>query len=135
MLNFDALQNFLQVRPSLGLAGRQDDLVISPMKFPGTQDAVRVYVRPLDGGRSLVHDAGEAARHVGGADALMETPVWESVRAGWIDRGVSMDEENRLFTVAHSSENLPEACARIFEAQLQIASLSLMLRALSEEAS
>ena len=135
MLNFDALQSFLQVRPSLGPAGRQDDLVISPMTFPGTQDAVRVHVRPLDGGRSLVHDAGEAAARAGGAEVLMETPVWEAVRAEWIDRGVSMDEENRLFTVAHSAENLPEACARIFEAQLQLASLSLMLRALSEEES
>lgn len=133
MLNFDALQNFLQVRPSLGAAGHQDDLVISPMRFPGSTDQVRVYVRPLGGGRLLVHDAGEAAQHAGAVDALIETPVWEQVRADWIDREVSLDEENRLFTVAHSSESLPDAVARLFEAELRLVALGRFLSGLAED--
>ena len=101
--------------------------------FAYGEDLLHFRKLTLNGGRLLVHDAGEAAQHAGAADALMQTPVWEQVRADWIDREVSLDEENRLFTVAHSSEGLPDAAARLFEAELRLVALGRFLSGLAED--
>ena len=128
MLTFNALEDFLQVRPSLGLLERRDDTVISPMRFPGTKEPVRVYVRKLEGGLFFVHDNAEAAGHVVDLDALSASPFWAVFNRDWIDNGVSFDEERRLFTLASGSEQLADAVARIMEAQVVLATLALARR-------
>ncbi len=130
MLTFNALEQFLQVRPSLKLGQErpEDDLIISPMRFPGTEDAVRVFVRTLPGGTLFLHDNAEAAHHIQNPQSLMTEPEWRVFHDNWIANGLSFDEEYRLFTIAASRDELNDAVARLIEAQVVVTTLALARR-------
>ncbi|EJX01387.1 hypothetical protein EVA_10507 [gut metagenome] len=130
MLSFNALEQFLQVRPSLKLGQErpEDDLIVSPMRFPGTDDAVRVFVRPLPGGTFFLHDNAEAAHHIRDPQSLMTEPEWRVFHENWIANGLNFDEEYRLFTIASSGEEVIKAVARLLEAQVVVTTLALARR-------
>lgn len=130
MLTFNALDQFLKVRPSLkiGQERPEDDLIISPMRFPGTEDAVRVYVRALPGGTLFLHDNAEAAKHIVNPGTLVHEPAWQVFNDNWIANGLNFDEEYRLFTIASNAEELNAAVARLIEAQVVVTTMALARR-------
>lgn len=132
MLTFNALEQFLQVRPSLkiGQERPEDDLIISPMRFPGTEDAVRVYVRTLPGGTLFLHDNAEAAKHIENPGTLVNEPAWKVFHDNWIANGLNFDEEYRLFTIATNVDELNAAVARLIEAQVVVTTMALARRSM-----
>lgn len=129
MLTFNALEQFLQVRPSLKIGqDRPDDLIISPMRFPGTEDPVRVFVRTLPGNTLFIHDNAEAAKHILNPESLINEPEWHVFHDNWIANGLNFDEELRLFTIATSKDELNDAVARLIEAQVVVTTLALARR-------
>ncbi len=134
MLSFNALDQFLQVRPSLkiGQERPEDDLIISPMRFPGTQDAVRVYVRTLSGGTLFLHDNAEAAKHIENPATLVHERAWQVFQDNWIANGLNFDEEFRLFTIAADVSELNDAVARLIEAQVVVTTMALARRTIQK---
>ncbi len=122
-MQFEDLQHFLTVRPS-GLLEKGDDRVATPFRLPGAETPISVWVRRMEGGRCFVHDRGEAAKAVRGFDAILQSKIFEPVRTSWIDGGVQVDEEGKIFTIASAGEQpLCDAVARIIEAQIVIGAL------------
>ncbi len=125
-MQFEDLQEFLQVRPGMGIVEAGDDRVLTPFEMPGSGKPISVSVRRI-GMRYLVHDNGEAAASQPLFDEVIHSPVFEAVRKAWIDAGIQVDEEKRIFTFAHDREARPQAVARVIEAQIVVGALAAAL--------
>ena len=126
---FDDLQSFLQVRPGAGVLETGDDRVTTPFVIPGAEIPLSVLVRRMPGGLFFVHDGAAVVKAVSAAAEVLDSSVFRSIRAAWIDAGLQVDEEGRIFTIAHDEKGLSNAVARVIEAQIVLGALGTAMLA------
>lgn len=131
---FEDLQSFLQVRPGSGLIEAGDDRVTTPFVIPGVETPISVLVRRMPGGLFFVHDGAAVVKSVRAAAEVLDSQVFRPIRAAWIDAGTQVDEEGRIFTIAHDEKALSSAVARIIEAQIVLGALGTAMLAHSSGA-
>lgn len=128
-MQFEDLQHFLSVRPGLGILEARDDRVATPFKIPGTEEEIGVSVRRMEGGSSFVHDDARADKALPGTRARFMGSEGALLMNGWIDAGLSFDEEGRIFTIAHDDASLGAAIARVISAQIELGAFALTVKA------
>lgn len=112
-MQFEDLQNFLHVRPG-ELFGGGDDFVTTPFLIDGVEPLV-VNVRHMPGGLFMVHDDARTTKRHGELAELWHCEGWAEYRKAQEDSGVQMDEEGRIFAIAHDDADIARAVARVAE--------------------
>lgn len=127
MLVFNALDSFLEVRPSFDKNAQQVNAVLSPFVLPSGTEPLRAVVCEL-GRQYLVHDDGLTKKAIPHAERLVCHPDFAPIREKWIQTGVSLDEEGRLFIVSDAdTEALKGAIANLFEAAMVLATAGVLI--------
>ncbi len=127
MLVFNALDTFLEVRPSFDKNAQQVNAVLSPFVLPEGTEPLRAVVCEL-GRQYLVHDDGLTKKAIPNAERLVCHPDFAPIREKWIQTGVSLDEEGRLFIVTEAEkEALKKAVANLFEAAMVLATAGVII--------
>lgn len=122
MLSFDALQDFLTVRPALAVGQVADDKILTPFVSPGTSEPISVNVRAL-GNCFLVHDDGRAVAQVHDLSDVKASPAFEPFRDNWIAAGLNLDEEGRVFALVSDKDQFNECVARVIQGQIMLVTL------------
>ncbi|MBM6703998.1 hypothetical protein H6A60_05800 [Sutterella massiliensis] len=126
---FGDLQSFLQIRPGSGVLEQGDDRVMTPFVIPGVETPISVLVRRMPGGLFFVHDGAAVVKAVRAATDVLHSRIFKSIEAAWIDAGTQLDEEGRIFTIAHDEKGLANAVARVIEAQIVLGALGAAMQA------